>query len=138
MAQLADRRLEGKTALITGAATGIGRAIAIRFAQEGANVAINYRNGPEDAAAAQSAVRASRCPDDLAREITVQADISQEEEVRILFAAVTREFGSIDIVVNNAGIQQATPSHQIEVADFDRVLNVNLRGAFLCGRRDPQ
>jgi glucose 1-dehydrogenase len=127
-------RLEGKNALITGAATGIGRAIAIRFAQEGANVAINYRSGPEEAAAAQSAVRESRGPDDLGREITVQADISKEEEVRTLFAAVAHEFGSIDIVVNNAGIQKVAPSHEIEIADFDRVLNVNLRGAFLCSR----
>jgi glucose 1-dehydrogenase len=127
-------RLAGKNTLITGAATGIGRAIAMRFAQEGANVAINYLRGPEEAAAAQSAAREARSAGDLGREITVQADISNEAEVLALFAAVTREFGSIDIVVNNAGIQKVAESHEIEMADFDRVLNVNLRGAFLCAR----
>lgn len=127
-------RLAEKNILITGAATGIGRAIAIRFAQEGANVAINHRNGPEEAAYAQSAVRASRSVGDIGREITVQADISKEEEVRSLFATVVGEFGGIDVVVNNAGIQKVAPSHEIELTDFDRVLSVNLRGAFLCAR----
>jgi glucose 1-dehydrogenase len=126
-------RLAGKTALITGAATGIGRAIAIRFAQEGANVVINYRNGPEEAAEAQAAVRAARGGGD-GREIPVQADISKEDDVRAMFAEVTREFGGVDIVVNNAGVQKVAASHEIEMADFDRVLNVNLRGAFLCAR----
>ena len=134
MASVTGRRLEGKTALITGAATGIGRAIAIRFAQEGANVVINYRSGPEEAASTQSAVRDSRAPGDVGREITAQADISKEEDVYAMFAAVAKEFGSIDIVVNNAGIQKVAPSHDIDVLDFDRVLNVNLRGAFLCAR----
>jgi glucose 1-dehydrogenase len=128
------RRLQGKNALITGAATGIGRAIAIRFAQEGANVAINYRSGSEEADEAQSTVRESRSPGDAGREIAVQADISKEEDVRTLFATVARALGGIDIVVNNAGIQKVAPSHEIEMADFDRVLNVNLRGAFLCAR----
>jgi glucose 1-dehydrogenase len=122
-------RLEGKNALITGASTGIGQAIAVRFAREGANVAINFRNDPEQAAATEQLVHRTR-----ARAMLVQADISQEADVKRMFAAVIQELGSIDIVVNNAGIQKPASSHDIEVADFDRVLGVNLRGAFLCAR----
>jgi glucose 1-dehydrogenase len=129
------RRLEGKNALITGAATGIGQAIAIRFAQEGANVAINYRSGPEQAAATLAMVRAARGPSPNGhREISVQADVSKESDVRDLFSKVIHEFGSVDIVVNNAGIQKPAPSHEATLDDFDRVLGVNLRGAFLCAR----
>ena len=130
------QRLLGKTALITGASTGIGQAIAIRFAQEGANVAINFRSGPEQAAATQAMVRQARCAaanghGEGQREITVQGDISKEEDVRKLFATVVEELGPIDIVVNNAGIQKPAASDEIDMADFDRVLGVNLRGAFL-------
>lgn len=130
-------KLEGKNALITGASTGIGLAIAIRFAREGANVAINYRGGPDDAAATEVlvheaclAARESGCKD-----LIVQADISNEEQVANMFSQVVDAFGSIDIVVNNAGIQKPAASHEIDMVDFDRVLNVNLRGAFLCARQ---
>lgn len=126
------RKLEGKNVLITGAASGIGQAIAVRFAWEGANVAINYRNGPEEAAATLQAAREVSAAD--ARHITVQADVSKEDQVEAMFAQVMESFGSLDVVVNNAGIQKPAPSHEIEMADFDRVLNVNLRGAFLCAR----
>jgi glucose 1-dehydrogenase len=129
-------RLAGKNVLITGASSGIGQAIAIRFAQEGANVAINYRSGPDEAEATHVRVaeacmvaRGSGCQD-----LIIQADISKEDQVREMFRRVVEAFGSIDILVNNAGIQKPSPSHDIDVADFDRVLNVNLRGAFLCAR----
>ena len=129
------QRLAGKTALITGASTGIGQAIAIRFAQEGANVAINFRSGPEQAAATQAMVRQARGAEANGyREIAVQGDISNEDDVRKLFATVAEELGPIDIVVNNAGIQKPAASDEIDIADFDRVLGVNLRGAFLCAR----
>jgi glucose 1-dehydrogenase len=129
-------RLEGKNVLITGASTGIGQAIAIRFAQEGANVAVNYRSGPDQAEATEVSVReacmASRrsgCKD-----MIIQADISKEDQVKQMFSKVIETFGSIDVLVNNAGIQKPAPSHEIDVTDFDRVLGVNLRGAFLCAR----
>lgn len=75
------------------------------------------------------AVRNSACKD-----LVVQADISREEHVRDMFAKVIEEFGSIDVLVNNAGIQKPAPSHEIELKDFDSVVGVNLRGAFLCSR----
>lgn len=123
-------RLTGKTALITGASSGIGRAIAIRFAAEGATVAINYpfeRNRP-DAQATLDALQASN-------HLIVQADISQESAVTRMFALTLAALGPLDILINNAGIL-ATPSdsHQTPTEDFDRVLAVNLRGTFLCSR----
>lgn len=129
-------RLENKNVLITGASSGIGQAMAVRFASEGANVAINYRSGVDEAEATEVqvheaclAVRKSGCKD-----LIVQADVSKEDQVKEMFAQVINTFGSIDVLVNNAGIQKPSPSHEIEMVDFDRVLNVNLRGAFLCSR----
>jgi glucose 1-dehydrogenase len=68
------------------------------------------------------------------KDLIVQADISKEDQVRDMFAAVVQEFGSLDILVNNAGIQKPAPSHEIDIKDFDAVVGVNLRGAFLCCR----
>src|SRR5947199_5396154 len=120
-------RLKGKNVLITGASSGIGQAIAVRFAEEGANVAINYRSGAEQAEATRALAQAARTNGG-GREIIVQADVSNEEQVREMFAKTVAEFGRLDVLVNNAGIQKAAPSHEIETADFDRVLSVNLRG----------
>ena len=124
-------RLQGKNVLITGASSGIGQAIAIRFAEEGANVAINYRNGAEQAEATRAAAERANPK---GKHMVAQADVSREEDVRAMFSTVLQAFGSLEVLVNNAGIQKPTPSHEIEVADFDRVLAVNLRGPFLCAR----
>jgi glucose 1-dehydrogenase len=129
-----NSRLEGKNVLITGASSGIGQAIAIRFAKEGANVAINYRSGAEQAQATQALIRTQRNGHAHCREIIVQADVSDEQQVERMFDDVVREFGRLDVLVNNAGIQKPTPSHEIDAADFDRVIAVNLRGPFLCAR----
>jgi glucose 1-dehydrogenase len=129
------RRLEGRNALITGASTGIGQAIAVRFAQEGANVAINYRSAPEEAVVTEVQVQeACKGGPNGCRELTVQADISKEDQVKAMFEKVTEALGSVDILVNNAGIQKPAPSHEVTAEDFDRVVAVNLRGAFLCAR----
>lgn len=129
-------RLKGKNVLITGAATGIGQAIAIRFAKDGANVAINYRSGLADAEATRQMARRARAgaKEYSCREIIVQADVAQEAQVKEMFAKVVDEFGSVDVLINNAGIQKPAASHETDIADFDRVLGVNLRGAFLCSR----
>ncbi len=129
-------RLKGKNALITGASSGIGQAIAVRFAQEGANVAINYRSGAEQAEVTRVSARKAReqNANSAGSELVIQADVSKEDEVQAMFSKVIQEFGSLDVLVNNAGIQKACPSHEIEAADFDRVLGVNLRGPFLCAR----
>jgi glucose 1-dehydrogenase len=125
-------KLEGKNVLVTGASSGIGQAIAIRFAAEGANVAINHRNSAEQAEATRAQAHAART--NSGREIVVQADVSNEEQVQRMFADTLSAFGRIDVLVNNAGIQKPCPSHEIEAADFDKVISVNLRGPFLCSR----
>jgi glucose 1-dehydrogenase len=126
-------RLKGKNVLITGASSGIGQAIAVRFAAEGANVVINYRSGAEQAEVTRVMAKAARS-NGTGRELVVQADVSNEDQVKQMFATTIEAFGKLDILVNNAGIQKPCPSHEIETADFDRVISVNLRGPFLCSR----
>ena len=126
-------RLEGRNALITGASSGIGQAIAVRFAREGANVAINYRSGADQAKKTMEMARDARAGT-AGKEILVQADVSEEDQVKAMFASTLDAFGSLDILVNNAGIQKVCPSHELELADFDRVIGVNVRGPFLCAR----
>jgi glucose 1-dehydrogenase len=134
MADIATR-LQGKNALITGASSGIGEAIAIRFAQEGANVAINYHSGADRAEAVRKTVAAAgKAVSKKHVSLTVPADVADEQQVKQMFATVLKEFGTLDILINNSGIQKAAASDQLEMADFDRVLGVNLRGAFLCAR----
>ncbi len=129
-------KLDGKNVLITGASSGIGQAIAIRFAQEGANVAINYRSGAEPAEVTRKMAMESHAaigkPERKA--IVVQADVSNETQVSAMFQRVIEAFGSLDVLVNNAGIQKPQASHEIDMADFDRVVSVDLRGPFLCAR----
>jgi glucose 1-dehydrogenase len=126
-------KLQGKNILITGASSGIGQAIAIRFAREGANVAINYRSGAEQAEETRCMARKARTNSG-GKEMVVQADVSDEAQVKTMVAKVIEDFGSLDVLVNNAGIQKPASSHEIETNDFDRVLAVNLRGPFLCSR----
>lgn len=116
--------LRGRTALVTGAGSGIGYAIARRFSEAGAKVVINYLTGEREA---------QRLARDLPTEATaIQADVSRKPEVdRMLKQAIGR-FGKLDILVNNAGIEAARPILELTEADWDRELNVNLRGAFLC------
>ena len=120
--------LKGKTALVTGASSGIGAAVAVRFASEGARVAINHR-GPSELNDARNVLAEIG-----GNGILVQADIAHEADVQSMIASAVSEFGRLDILINNAGIQKPSPSHLIAMEDFDRVLNVNLRGTFVCCR----
>lgn len=129
--------LAGKSALITGASSGIGQAIAIRLAQEGCNVAINYRKSAEEAKDTEVLAMQNACGQVEGcgvRSLLVQGDVSKEEDILSMFSTVTQTFGGVDILVNNAGIQKECPSHELTARDFDQVLSVNLRGAFLCAR----
>ncbi len=128
-------RLAGKNVIVTGASTGIGRAIAIRFAEEGANVIINYLADPENAEETLASILKQANPSGAGQKhVIVQADVSKEDQVRKLFADSISALGGLDVVVNNAGIQKASPTEQIDMRDFDQVLNVNLRGTFMCSR----
>jgi len=130
------QRLDGRLALVTGASRGIGRAIAVRFAQEGAAVAINY-NGSRDAAEAtlkevQEASRQIGGPAD--RHLIVQADVGNEQAALSMFEQVLGRWGNLDILVNNAGIQSEAESHTYPIAEYHRILNVNLTGALVCSQ----
>jgi glucose 1-dehydrogenase len=130
------RGLERKNVLITGSTSGIGQAIAVRFAEFGANVAINYRSRPEDAAETEQQV--ADCVAKVQRmgvkDVVVRGDVSKEEDVVSMIGDTIEKLGGVDVLINNAGIQISRPSHELSAEDFDRVLGVNLRGAFLCAR----
>jgi len=123
------RLLKGQTALVTGANSGIGRAIAISLGTAAANVVVNYVTRPEDAEAVAEEIRRGG-----QRAMTALADVSDEAQVQAMFAAAVREFGTIDILVSNAGMERNAPFHEMTTTQWDAVMNVNLRGAFLCSR----
>lgn len=118
-------RLKDKIALITGSSGGIGQAIAIRYAAEGADVVINYHRSRQGAEATLREVEALG-----RRGVIVQADVSQTNDIRRMFAAAVAHFGRLDILVNNAGIETPAPFWDVTEEDYDRVLNVNLKGVF--------
>jgi glucose 1-dehydrogenase len=128
--------LEGRNVLVTGGSSGIGQAIAVRFAEYGANVAINYLRRPEEAADTEEQVQAcvAKVQREGVRDVLVGADVSNEDEVVRMVAEAVGQLGGIDVLVNNAGIQISRPSNELSSDDFDKVLAVNLRGAFMCAR----
>ena len=128
MKGLADKRV-----LVTGSSYGIGRAVAVRFAAEGGHIAINHRDSAGEAAITESLVREAQ-PDKSRKVTIVQADVSRDEQVERLMRTVIEELGGLDVLVNNSGIQVPAPSHEASLEDFDRVMGVNLRGAFMCAR----
>ena len=130
------RGLEGKNVLVTGGSSGIGQAIAVRFASYGANVAINYLRDPQEAAGTEEQVHACvrKVQQHGVRDVLVRGDVSKEDDAVRLVGEAAAELGGLDVLVNNAGIQISRPSHELSSADFDKVLAVNLRGAFLCAR----
>ena len=130
------RGLRGKNVLVTGGTSGIGQAIAVRFAEYGANVAINYLQRPEEAAETEEQVHAcvKKVRQEGVRDVLVGADVSKEDEVVRMVEETVQQLGGLDVLVNNAGIQISRPSLELSAADFDKVLAVNLRGAFLCAR----
>src|SRR5919197_5410121 len=130
------RGLKGKNVLITGGSSGIGQAIAVRFAEYGANVAINYLTQPSEAADTEEQVQAcvAKVQQEGVRDVLVGGDVSKEEDVVRMVGDATEQLGGLDVLINNAGIQITRPSEELSSADFDRLLAVNLRGSFLCAR----
>jgi glucose 1-dehydrogenase len=128
--------LRGKNVLVTGGSSGIGQAIAVRFAEYGANVAINYLRQPEEAHDTEEQIHActAKVQQMGVRDVLVGGDVSNEDDVVRMVGEAAEGLGGLDILVNNAGIQISRPSEDLSSADFDRVLAVNLRGSFMCAR----
>ena len=128
--------VKGKGVLVTGGTSGIGQAIAVKFAEYGANVAINYLRQADEASETAEQVHAcvNKVQQTGVRDVLVRGDVSQEDDVQRMVGQAVSELGGIDVLVNNAGIQISRHSDELSSADFDKVLAVNLRGAFLCAR----
>ncbi|MEA2629660.1 MAG: hypothetical protein QOJ10_2120 [Chloroflexota bacterium] len=117
--------LTGKAAIVTGAGSGIGYAIAERFAAAGARVCVNYLGYEEDAQAL-----AKRLP----KAIAVRADVSKPADVQAMVDATVKQLGSVDVLVNNAGVERPMPFLDIDEATWDLMIDVDLKGAFLCAQ----
>lgn len=125
--------LKGQKALITGASSGIGRGIAAALCAAGADVMVNYVG--DESGARETAEEATHCGcSERGRAIVHRADVSDEAEVLDMFARLKDEFGTVDILVNNAGLQQDAPLEQMTLAQWNKVISVNLTGQFLCAR----
>jgi len=120
-------KLDGKVAVVTGGVSGIGRAISLALAREGASVAVNYSRSEADGVATTARLQelGARC-------LAVRADVSLEPEVVAMRDRILKEFGRVDLLVNNAGTTIRTPLLDTALEDWERVMAVNLRGPFLC------
>jgi glucose 1-dehydrogenase len=123
-------KLEGKVALVTGSSQGIGQAIAIRLAQEGASVVINYRSHPEGAEETLAKVKAAGGQCHAVDGFTLQADTGTVVDVQRMITESVAHFGKLDVLVNNAGIEKNADFWDVTEADYDAVMNVNLKGVF--------
>jgi 3-oxoacyl-[acyl-carrier protein] reductase len=123
----ASKQLDGQVAIVTGASRGIGRAVAIALASEGAKVVVNYASSSQAADAVVAEIQGMG-----SEAIAVQADVGQAEQVDALFAAVMERWGRIDVLVNNAGIARDTLLIRMKVEDWQAVIDLNLTGVFLC------
>ena len=122
-----SKRLEGQVAIVTGASRGIGRAVAIALATEGAKVVVNYAKSSQAADAVVAEIEGMG-----SEAIALQADVAQTEQVNALFSAVLEQWGRIDILVNNAGITRDTLLIRMKLEDWQAVIDLNLTGVFLC------
>ena len=122
--------LKGQKALVTGASSGIGKQVATALGHAGADVVVNYVSDPDRANETVQEIK-RRCGTDA---MAIQADVSNEEQVRAMFQTMYREFGTIDILVNNAGLQKDAPFDEMTLAQWNKVIGVNLTGQFLCAR----
>jgi glucose 1-dehydrogenase len=122
--------LKGQKALVTGASSGIGKEVAIALGHAGADVVVNYVSDPDKA---EETVReiTRRCG---INAIAIQADVSQEDQVQAMFRRTCEEFGTVDILVNNAGLQKDAPFDELTLSQWNKVIEVNLTGQFLCAR----
>jgi glucose 1-dehydrogenase len=124
-----ERPLAGQRAVVTGASSGIGQAIAIAIGRAGADVVVNYSGSEQGAIVACDAIVAAG-----SKAFIHRADVSREDEVSAMFGRAKAELGTVDLLVNNAGLQRDAPVHEMSLAQWQRVIDVNLTGQFLCAR----
>jgi len=118
-------RLQGTTALVTGSSKGIGQAIAIRYAEEGADVVVNYNSDPKGAEETVSRIQATG-----RRAIAIKGDLGSVASVRALVEQGWESLGGLDVLVNNAGVESHAPFWDVTESDYDKVLDINLKGVF--------
>ena len=123
------KRLKGQPAIVTGANSGIGKSVAMQFALEGAKVVINYVTGKEVADEMVDKIKSEG-----GEAVAIQADVSREDEVTAMFRQAIDLYGTVHILVNNAGLQRDAPFHEMSLHDWQKVIDVNLTGQFLCAR----
>ena len=121
--------LKGQKAIVTGASSGIGKAVAIALGRAGADVVVNYIGREQPAQEVVNTVTAGG-----GRAIAVQADVSREDQVQAMFQRAIEEFGTVDILINNAGLQRDAAIHEMTLDQWNIVIGVNLTGQFLCAR----
>ena len=126
---MADKKLIGQTALVTGANSGIGQGVAISLGEAGANVVVNYVSNPDAANAVVEQIKAAG-----SNAVAILADVSKEDQVQAMFQQAIATFGTVDILVNNAGLQRDAKFHEMTLAQWQLVIDVNLTGQFLCAR----
>ena len=126
---MSERQLEGKVAIVTGASRGIGRAIAERFATEGAKVVVNYVSNEAEASKVVVGIKQAG-----GEAIAVRGDVSKSADVKQLVASAVKQFGRVDILVNNAGVMVTKTALDATEDDWDRTIDVNLKGAYLCSK----
>jgi glucose 1-dehydrogenase len=126
---MADKKLTGQTALVTGANSGIGEGVAISLGDAGANVIVNYVVNPDTANAVVDQIKNAG-----GNAVAIQADVSKEDQVISMFQQAVQQFGTIDILVNNAGLQRDAKFHEMTLAQWQLVIDINLTGQFLCAR----
>ena len=124
-----SRRLEGRIALITGSSRGIGRATALRFAEEGAKICVNYVSSRDKAEKVVEEIKAMG-----GSAIAVRADVSDKEQVKAMVERVVEEFGRLDILVNNAGVLYLGDIFNMSDEEFERMLDINVKGVLYCSR----
>ncbi|KAJ5981250.1 hypothetical protein N7499_001737 [Penicillium canescens] len=127
---MSNKTLAGKVAIITGASRGIGAAISLKLAHQGANIALNYKSNANAAEQVAKEIRTLGV-----RAITLKADVSQQEEVKAMFEAAQKEFGRLDIVVSNSGIEHFADIADVKGEDIDAVFAVNVKGQFFVAQQ---
>ena len=126
---MADKKLNGQTAIVTGANSGIGEGVAIALGEAGANIVVNYVTNPNAANAVVEKIKSLG-----SNAIAVLGDVSKEDQVISMFQQTIEQFGTVDILVNNAGLQRDAKFHEMTLAQWQLVIDINLTGQFLCAR----